>query len=81
MMVLWLVGLWIGIQKLPERCLPRLGWMHKYMNSTVIKSVVTIVCVFWLHFLLRDAMIVSLKQRNITVEEPTPLLSLSSSSQ
>jgi hypothetical protein len=33
-----------------------------YMNSGIIKSMIVVVCILWLHFLMRDALVLSHKQ-------------------
>ena len=73
---IWLFGLWIHVQKLPERCWPDSKFVHKFASSDIIKSVVVIATVIVVHLLLRDTMklaeshrtnVIQLKQNNISI--------------
>lgn len=55
----WLFGLWLGIQKIPERFFPEWAWLHKYAHSGVVKSVFTIASLMSLHFLLKEAILIT----------------------
>lgn len=63
-LAIWLLGLWIGIQKLPEVFLPNTKFIHKFLSSDIIKSSITIFTLLTIHYLIRDAMMLN--------EHPTP---------
>jgi hypothetical protein len=52
-----LFGLWIHIQKIPERLFPDTPLVHKFMSSDIIKCAVVVWALLSIHFLLNDAMI------------------------
>ena len=54
---IWLLGLWINIQKVPERLFPESPIVQKFFNSDIIKSAVVIWAVLSMHYLLKDAMV------------------------
>ena len=56
---IWLLGLWIGIQKLPEVFFPNTKFIHKFMSSDIIKSSIVIFALLTVHYLIRDAMMLS----------------------
>ena len=39
---IWLIGLWIHVQKIPERCFPDSKFVHKFLSSDILKSIVVI---------------------------------------
>jgi hypothetical protein len=57
MVAVLVVALWVGLQKVPERFMPEARKLHIYFSSTNIKSFVVILCLFWMHLLMRDALI------------------------
>ena len=54
---IWLLGLWINIQKVPERLFPESPAIHKFLSSDILKSAVVVWAVLSMHFLLKDAMV------------------------
>jgi hypothetical protein len=56
---IWLLGLWIGIQKLPEVFFPNTKFIHKFMSSDIIKSSIVIFALLTVHYLIRDAMMLN----------------------
>lgn len=56
MIGIWLFGLWIHVQKLPERCFPDSRFVHKFLSSDILKSIIVIGAIFIIQFLLRDTM-------------------------
>lgn len=48
----WLFGLWINIQKIPERLFPKTPFVHKYMSSDILKGVIVAICIIMLNYLL-----------------------------
>ena len=55
-LAIWLLGLWIGIQKLPEVFLPNTNFVHKFISSDIIKSSIVIFSLLTIHYLIRDAL-------------------------
>jgi len=75
----WLVGLWISIQKIPERFLPEAQFVHKYISSDILKGAVVVVALVCLNLLLRDTMVLAeadrqryLGHHSIAAPTPTP---------
>ena len=59
MIALWLFGLWINVQKVPERFFTESPRIQKYFSSNVLKSIIVIICVIGLHFLTNEALLLS----------------------
>ena len=63
LIVFWLIGLWISIQKIPERFLPETGFVHKYISSDILKGLVVVAALICLNLLLRDTMVLAETER------------------
>lgn len=59
LIIFWLIGLWVSIQKLPERFLPEAPYVHKYMSSDILKGAVVVGALVCLNLLLRDTMVLA----------------------
>lgn len=55
-MALWLFGLWLNVQKMPERFFPNSPVIHKYLSSEILKGIFVSFSVIAISFLLRDSM-------------------------
>jgi hypothetical protein len=54
-----LLGLWINIQKLPERFLPNAIFIQKYLSSDIIKGIIVGFSLIILNILLKVVIIKS----------------------
>lgn len=55
-MALWLFGLWLNVQRIPERFFPSSPMIHKYLSSDILKAILVSFSVIAISFLLRDSM-------------------------
>jgi hypothetical protein len=67
---IWLVGLWVHVQKIPERCVPDSKFVHKFCSSDVLKSIVVVTTVIVVQLLLRDTMKLAENHRAVTTGVP-----------
>lgn len=59
LIIFWLIGLWVSIQKIPERFLPEAQFVHKYVSSDILKGFVVVAALVCLNLLLRDTMVLA----------------------
>lgn len=55
-MVVWLLALWLGLQKVPERFFPESPFVQKYLSSDVIKAAALSSSLFTLSLIFRDTL-------------------------
>ena len=79
-----LVGLWIQVQKIPERLFPESPFVHKFLSSDIIKCGVVVWALMTVHFLLKDAMVLKdnhgqiIQQHQVTHTAAAPSIALHS---
>lgn len=55
MLAIWIIALWLNLQKIPERFFPETSFVQKYLSSDVIKSIAIAMAIIVMNLLLRDA--------------------------
>ena len=53
---MWLLALWLGLQKVPERFFPESSFVQKYLSSDVIKAAALSSSLFSLSLIFRDTL-------------------------
>lgn len=70
MIMIALFGLWIGLHKLPERFCQSSRKISMYFNSSILKTLIILGCLVWLHIMLKDTSTLASKMERRQVLTP-----------